>query len=313
MTDGLRGKTDRRTLVAGAMASTLLITHTGRAFASETATPMASPAEDYRLLPLSPEELGAPAVPEATVSTESDAMTLEDAVKPYMETYGTDAAPGVFPRTIRSAAGETTLEAKPERVICLELGSIDSLYKLGIKPVGIVDSTPLALAPELEAFLEDVPRIATWNEADIEAMIAAKPDLIFADASREEPFADIAPTIQLYRAGSGMVWREVFMMVALAVGEEAKGAEVVQDYENEVRALNAKLPTPRPTVSFIRVQGDSLRYMLRSNFAGRIMTDLGIPRPGQAECRRLRADRNVAGNARGIRRCGHDRGRDGRW
>ncbi|MGB3327998.1 MAG: ABC transporter substrate-binding protein, partial [Thermomicrobiales bacterium] len=114
---------------------------------------------------------------------------------------------------------------------------------------------------------------------DLQAVLAAKPDLIIADASREEPLKDIAPTTELYRANSGMVWHEVFEMVVLAVGEEAKGADVVAKYEEAVRALNRTLVDPRPTTSFIRVQGESMRYMLRSNFAGRILTDLGIPRP----------------------------------
>jgi len=270
---------DRRTVVAGALASTLLTIGRGEAFANESATPSASPAGDLRLLPLPPSDLGAPTIAAPTASTADSAMTLADATAPYTNDYGTDAAPGVFPRTIRSANGETTLESRPARIVCLELGSIDALFTLGITPVGIVDPAPLPLTPELDAFLADVPRIATWAEIDLEAVIAAKPDLIIADASREDPLGDIAPTITLFRANSGMVWREVFAMVVLALGDEAKGAAVVEKYEDAVRTLNAKLPDPRPSMSFIRVQAENLRYMLRSNFAGRILTDLGIPRP----------------------------------
>lgn len=233
----------------------------------------------YRLLPLSPAELGAPDIPPPAVSAAESAMSLEDATEPYINDYGTDAAPGVFPRTIRSANGETILETQPKRIVCLELGSIDTLFTLGIKPVGIVDPAPIPLTPEMDAFLADVPRIATWAEVDLEAVIAAKPDLIIADATREDPLNDIGPTVQLYRANSGMVWREVFEVVVLALGEEAKGADVVQQYEAAVRSLNDALPSPRSSVSFIRVQAENLRYMLRSNFAGRILTDLGIPRP----------------------------------
>lgn len=40
---------------------------------------------------------------------------------------GTDAEPGVFPRTISHALGETVIEKKPERVIVLDGGELDDV------------------------------------------------------------------------------------------------------------------------------------------------------------------------------------------
>ncbi|MGC4190373.1 MAG: iron-siderophore ABC transporter substrate-binding protein [Thermomicrobiales bacterium] len=206
-------------------------------------------------------------------------MTLEEGVAPYQEDYGTDADPGAFPRTIRHGGGETLLESKPERVVCLELGTIDTMLELGMTPVGIVEPSLLPFTAEQEALLADVPRVETGEEVDLEAIIAAQADLVMADLGTEDQLSQIAPTVLLHRAGSGQVWREVFMMTVLSLGEEERGAAVVQRYEERIRKLNAALPTPRPSVSFIRVQSDSLRYMLRANFVGRILTDLGFPRP----------------------------------
>ena len=43
--------------------------------------------------------------------------------------------------------------------------------------------------------------------------------------------------------------------------------------------LNAALPTPRPTVSVVRVLANNLRYYQRANYSGTLLTDLGFPRP----------------------------------
>ncbi|MCA9833492.1 MAG: iron-siderophore ABC transporter substrate-binding protein [Thermomicrobiales bacterium] len=269
------GTMGRRRFVGATTAAGLLATHAGRTLAQSSATPEAS---GFRLNTLSPEELGAPAVPAPTKSVSEEPWLMEDALAPY-KNYGTDAAPGVFPRTIRHENGETLLEAKPERVIALELGTIDTLSLLGMAPAGIVDYNPLPLGDVMESFLADVPRVASWSEVDSEAVLVAEPDLITADSGGDPILADLAPTVFMKSAGSGVLWKEVFEMSILSLGEEERGAGIVEQYEERVRALNQVLPSPRPTISFIRVQDGSMRYHLRNNFIGRILTDLGFPRP----------------------------------
>ena len=65
---------------------------------------------------------------------------------------GTDAAPGEFPRTVRNLVaneevGETVIPAKPERVIVLDTGELDTLASLGIEPVGIAHPADVGMAP----------------------------------------------------------------------------------------------------------------------------------------------------------------------
>lgn len=263
----------RRSFVGGAMAAVTVVT-TVRHSAAQEATPPAG----YRLNTLSPEELGAPSVPAPGTSVSESPWIMAERLAPF-EGYGTDAAPGEFPRTIRHENGETVLESKPESVVALELGTIDTLSLLGMPPVGIVDYNPLPLGDEMESFLADVPRVATWGEVNSEDILVAEPDLITADSSRDAILSDLAPTVYMAGAGSGVLWKEVFEMSILSLGEEERGAAIVQQYEDRVRALNVALPDPRPTISFIRVQAGSIRYHLRNNFAARILTDLGFPRP----------------------------------
>ena len=48
---------------------------------------------------------------------------------------GSDAEPGVFPRTVVHAKGSTEIAAKPERVVVLDTGELDAVITYGITPV----------------------------------------------------------------------------------------------------------------------------------------------------------------------------------
>ena len=63
------------------------------------------------------------------------------------------------------------------------------------------------------------------------------------------------------------------------MGREAQADATVKEYEARVKALNAALPSPRPTVSVVRVTATNLRYYQRANYSGTILNDLGFPRP----------------------------------
>ncbi len=52
---------------------------------------------------------------------------------------GSDAEPGVFPRTVTHALGDTVIESKPERVVVLDSGELDDVLSLGITPVGLAN------------------------------------------------------------------------------------------------------------------------------------------------------------------------------
>ena len=56
------------------------------------------------------------------------------------QSFGSDAAPGQFPRTVTHARGTTELKEKPQRVVVLESGELDSVLALGMKPVGMTTS-----------------------------------------------------------------------------------------------------------------------------------------------------------------------------
>jgi iron complex transport system substrate-binding protein len=229
---------------------------------------------------LPPAELGAPPVPAATVSTAPEAVPLGPAVAAYAR-YGTDAAPGAFPRTVRHALGSATIPAAPQRVVTLDTGEMDTAIDLGLKPVGVIDWTGAGVPAYLATALQGVKVVGSIMEPDLEAIVALAPDLILTNRTRHEALyprlAALAPTVLGERPG--LVWRQNYELYARSLGRERQGAQSVAGYESKVKALNAKLPAPRPTVSVVRVTATNLRYYQRANFLGSILTDLGFPRP----------------------------------
>lgn len=248
------------------------------AAAGGTAAPSAAA---LRLLPLPAGDLGAPAVPPATTSTAAGAVPYAAALAPYAG-FGTDAAPGVFPRAIRHAMGETTIKAQPQRVVVLDTGELDAMIEVGIRPVGAIDYSGAGLPEHFAGLIDGIKLVGPINEPDLEAIAALRPDLILSSKLRHEKLyerlAAIAPTVFTDRPG--VSWKQNFVLYAQAAGREQAASATVARYEERVRQLNAGLPAPRPSVSIVHIRAsDTIRYYQRANYLGVLLTDLGFPRP----------------------------------
>ncbi|MGC4105286.1 MAG: iron-siderophore ABC transporter substrate-binding protein [Thermomicrobiales bacterium] len=248
--------------------------------AGAQATPQAIPGSSIDLMPATPAALGAPEVPAATASTASTAVPEAVAFAPYAD-FGTDAAPGVFPRTIRHAFGETTIEKQPERVVVLDTGELDACVILGITPVGAAEYLTSGLPDYIASRQDDIQLVGTTAEPDLEAILALKPDLILSSKLRHDEsvyavLSDIAPTVFAERPG--VTFKQNFTLYAETLGREVEARQVMDLYENGVRALNAELPSPRPTTSIVQIRPSAVRFYMRANFLGQILTDLGLPR-----------------------------------
>ena len=246
--------------------------------ASASAAPSV-PAE-LRLIPLKPSELGAPAVPAGALSTSATAVPHDAAVAAY-DTFGTDAAPGVFPRTIRHATGSTEIKAKPARILPMDSGELDTVVNLGLKPVGYLDYDEKLMPPYLVEALKGLKTIGTLAEPNLEAVASLQPDIMLTTKVRHEKIVDRIKSIgpSVWGISTGVVWKQNFALYSKSLGMEVEADKIVRAYEERVKALNAKLPSPRPTVSVVRVLGNNIRYYQRANYSGTLLTDLGFPRP----------------------------------
>ncbi len=93
-----------------------------------------------------------------------------------------------------------TLPVKPKRIVVLEFMFAEDLAALGITPAGMADPAyyPVWIGYD-DARLARVPDVGTRQEPSLEAIAAAKPDLILGVGLRHAPIFDalsrIAPTV----------------------------------------------------------------------------------------------------------------------
>jgi iron complex transport system substrate-binding protein len=207
---------------------------------------------------------------------------------------GTDAKAGQWPRTIKHAMGSTEIKAQPKRVVVLDVGELDNVVSLGVKPLGLA---PTEGSPELPSYLKKdagTPKnIGTINSLNLEAIAALKPDLILGSQLRAadsyDELSKIAPTVFSIRPG--FTWKENYLLNAAALDKTAQAKANLAAYEKRAKALGAELGTHKPTVSMVRYLPDGvIRLYGNDSFIGTILKDVGIPRPKNQDIADLAAE-----------------------
>jgi iron complex transport system substrate-binding protein len=207
---------------------------------------------------------------------------------------GTDAEPGQWPRTVEHAMGETVVKSQPKRVVVLDVGELDNVVSLGIKPVGLA---PTEGSPELPSYLKkdagDPKNVGTINNLNLEAIAGLKPDLILGSqlraADKYDELSKIAPTVFSIRPG--FTWKENYLLNAAALDKTAEAKAKLAAYDKKVKELDAKLGAKKPTVSMVRYLPDGvIRLYANASFIGTILKDAGIPRPKNQDIEDLAAE-----------------------
>jgi iron complex transport system substrate-binding protein len=199
-----------------------------------------------------------------------------EAADPEVST-ATEAA---FPRTVEHAMGATEIPARPERVVVLDTGELDSALSLGVTPVGAVTT---AVSEDFLSYLaegaEDVEVVGTIAEPNLEAIAALRPDLILSNKVRHEDLyaqlSQLAPTVFAERVGA--VWKDNFALAAEALGLEDEAATAVGEYERAAAALGKALGNPAgTTVSPLRFVAGTIRSYQPASFIGTVLADIGL-------------------------------------
>ncbi|GAA1579092.1 MULTISPECIES: ABC transporter substrate-binding protein [Kribbella] len=194
---------------------------------------------------------------------------------------GSDAAPGVFPRTVKDALGPVQLAKKPERIVVLDSGELDDVLALGITPVGMATTAGQNGVPSyLADKAQGIKTVGGISELNLEAIAALKPDLILGSKLRAKDLYDklsaIAPTVFSIRPG--FPWKENFLLVADAVGEETKATSILNGYQARANDVKKKVEGT-PTISLVRFRPGEIRLYGNLSFIGVILKDVGLPRP----------------------------------
>lgn len=212
------------------------------------------------------------------------------------------AAPAVaqdFPVTVEHVYGETTVPAKPERVLSVGMHEQDFLYALGIAPVGVKEwwgDHPYATWPWAEAARKAVnatPEVMHADGINIEWVAAQKPDLIIAiyvdmDESTYRMLSQIAPTVVTPKGYElwGAPWQAELRIIDQATsGTTAKADAIVADFAARYEAVRQNYPQLQGKV------GTNVYYDAENGFgawgsndlASKFLIDLGLTFPPELD------------------------------
>ena len=140
-----------------------------------------------------------------------------------------ESGEGAFPVSIEHAFGSTTIEEQPERVVVLGWSAQDTVYALGVTPVGMPSYTygggEDGVLPWNEEYFdpEETTLLDTADGPPLEAMAALRPDVILApyegfEGSVYEDLSGIAPTVAYPGEPWTTPWREQTRMIGAALG-----------------------------------------------------------------------------------------------
>ncbi len=181
-------------------------------------------------------------------------------------------------RTIKDDLGrEVQVPAQPERVLALNSSMMETLFDLGVTPVGKVDEYTIN-RPEAQ----DLPGISNENSPNIEIINKLAPDLIIAHARNHAQILD-----SLEGTGAAVVYIDPSVaedqllgridLIAEILNCQAEAAAYTQKVQDKADLLRARIAdSPIKTALFI--QGGSQNIMAAQSFCfwGRLMTYLGL-------------------------------------
>ena len=162
--------------------------------------------------------------------------------------FAEEAAPETITISTLNANRETmelAVPYDPQRIAVLDMASLDILDRLGVGD-RVVGSATTAL-DYLQAYVtnEEIANLGTIKEADLEAVMASEPDVIFIGgrlSSSYDALSEIAPVIYLATdAEIGVVEsvRQNATTIASLFGLEAEVDALMADFDARIAALAA--------------------------------------------------------------------------
>jgi len=193
-----------------------------------------------------------------------------------------------FPLTLTDDAGrEVTLEAEPQRIVSLAPSNTEIVCAIDAcdRLVGVTDFD------DYPADVVEIDKVVTMAQVDVEAVVAAEPDLVLAAGNELTPTAIIdqiadlgVPVLVLYPESLDEVSANI-EMVGMAVGRDGEAAALVGEMATRVEAVEeavADLERPRTFYEVSVFEGTIYTAGERSFLASLIETAGGEPVTGDA-------------------------------
>lgn len=202
-----------------------------------------------------------------------------------------------YPLTLDAPWGETTLEARPERIAVLATDhDAEYLSMLGVTPVfapadlndNVWMKNPFPQQVETQT---EVP----WDEPPYEAIAATRPDVIVStfniDQAKYERLRSIAPVVTVSgtdgEPDAEETWQEKMTSVAEALDLSTAAGEAIGEQEAAVAAVRDEHPEFQDKTISYAVYYDTENGLNLNNAAGSnseaVFADLGFARHPHAE------------------------------
>ncbi|HEM8556390.1 TPA: iron-siderophore ABC transporter substrate-binding protein [Citrobacter koseri] len=177
----------------------------------------------------------------------------------------------------------------PQRIVSLhDLDITIPLIELGVPPVASHGRT----RPDGSHFLRSGALLTGVDfdhstikfigtaDIDIEAIVAAKPDLIITEPSRHTPIEQlekIAPTVSIDHLNGGAP--EIYRKLAQLTGTQVRLAILERRYREEIDRLKHTVDTQHITVSVIQANQGKINALHTYHSLGRVLRDAGFSFP----------------------------------
>jgi iron complex transport system substrate-binding protein len=175
---------------------------------------------------------------------------------------------GTWPRTIADEQGEVTIDAKPERIVSTSLSVTGTLLAIGA-PVVASAATSASDITDDKGFFSQWADVADERgvevlypdlEFDMEALIAADPDLVVVSTSGADSVLDhydeIAaefPTIVVDY--SKQTWQDLATQLGEATGLEGEAQTSIADFDDYAATAAQRITAPEGGVSIVSYNG----------------------------------------------------------
>jgi iron complex transport system substrate-binding protein len=211
------------------------------------------------------------------------------------------AAQDAYPVTFTHAFGETTLIAKPERIVTIGWMTQDAVLALGDVPVAIPEQMWGGDAEGVLPWVRDavtasgkpMPEIINFDtDIPYERLLALTPDVILAPYSgltqeQYDRLSAIAPTVAYAETPWAGSWQDVVTITGKALGKSAEAAKLISDLDAQFAAARAAHPEfEGKTVTFgsLWVGTNNLGVYAVTDPRIPMVEDLGfVPSPGVVE------------------------------
>ncbi|GAA4170696.1 ABC transporter substrate-binding protein [Gryllotalpicola koreensis] len=186
-------------------------------------------------------------------------------------------------RTVSTPEGSVKIPAHPTRVVSVHAWSTESLFDLGVTPLGVEDSGAEYVPPRYLARWSKAEKVAQGATIDFEKIAALKPDLI---VGVDVPYlkqdyaklSAIAPTV-LAPFGGDETWQDYPKFTAEYVGAGTELAALKKKYDDAIAAAKETYAEQLATTKWDVIQGgfDAGNYWIYSTTSpvGSVLTELG--------------------------------------